>query len=50
MREKIHVVDLGVIPTPAFYHALDVMGVDGGIMVTASHNPARYNGFNLMFG
>lgn len=50
LREKIHVVDLGVIPTPAFYHALDVMGVDGGIMVTASHNPARYNGFKLMFG
>lgn len=33
-----------------FYFALKQYPVDGGVMVTASHNPAEYNGFKLMFG
>lgn len=41
------VVDLGIVPTPAFYFARRRLGVAGGVMVTASHNPARYNGFKL---
>lgn len=45
-----HVVDLGIVATPMFYFALDVLKVQGGIMVTASHNPPQYNGFKLMFG
>ncbi|MGC8832973.1 MAG: phosphomannomutase/phosphoglucomutase [Armatimonadota bacterium] len=43
-------VDLGVVPTPAFYFALEAMEADGGIMVTASHNPAPFNGFKLRVG
>lgn len=46
----VDVIDIGMVPTPAFYFALKHMAVDGGITVTASHNPAEYNGFKLMFG
>jgi phosphomannomutase/phosphoglucomutase len=45
-----HVIDLGLLPTPAFYFGKKRLGAYGGAMVTASHNPARYNGFKLMFG
>lgn len=43
-------VDLGILPTPAFYFALRHLALEGGVMVTASHNPAQYNGFKLMLG
>ncbi|MEM0123710.1 MAG: hypothetical protein QXI38_04310 [Conexivisphaerales archaeon] len=42
---KVHM--LGLVPTPAFYFAIAHLGLDGGIMVTASHNPPEYNGFKL---
>ena len=42
------VLDLGTVPTPAFYFALPHLGAAGGVMVTASHNPGQYNGFKLM--
>lgn len=45
-----HIVDLGVIPTPAFYFGKRELEASGGIMVTASHNPPEYNGFKLMLG
>lgn len=44
------VVDLGILPTPAFYFAKQRLQAPAGIMVTASHNPAGYNGFKLMLG
>lgn len=44
------VVDIGTVATPVFYYALKVTGGTGGVMVTASHNPAPYNGFKLVFG
>ena len=44
------VTSLGVVPTPAFYFALDLLGGDAGVMVTASHNPAAHNGFKLRIG
>lgn len=37
----------GVIPTPALSFAVKHMGAVGGVMLTASHNPAPYNGFKL---
>lgn len=45
-----HVKDIGTVATPVFYYAIDKLGADGGIMVTASHNPAEYNGFKMVFG
>lgn len=44
------VVDLGVIPTPLLYFAIDKLQGEGGIMVTASHNPPEYNGFKITWG
>ncbi len=38
---------LGVITTDALYFAVGKFGYDGGIMITASHNPAEYNGFKM---
>lgn len=45
------VLDLGLCGTEEVYHAafsLEDQGVDGGIMVTASHNPADYNGMKFV--
>jgi phosphomannomutase/phosphoglucomutase len=44
------VTDLGVVPTPLFYFSLFNLDVEGGIMVTGSHNPPEYNGFKVAFG
>lgn len=44
------VTDAGILTTPAFYFAVHSAGSAVGIMVTASHNPAEYNGFKLLIG
>jgi phosphomannomutase/phosphoglucomutase len=46
----IDVVDIGVVPTPIFYFAARKWGMQGGVMITASHNPAEYNGFKILRG
>lgn len=42
-----HAVDLGVITTPAIAMLTRVMGADAGVMISASHNPAKYNGIKF---
>ena len=44
------VIDLGELPTPAFYFSVIHLHADGGVMVTASHNPPHYNGFKMRRG
>ena len=46
----VHVQDIGIIPTGTMYHATYVLNVDGGVMITASHNPPEYNGFKMNKG
>lgn len=41
------VTQIGLISTDAIYFAVGHYGFDGGIMITASHNPAEYNGFKF---
>ena len=43
----VDVVDLGMVSTDALYFAVGKYGYDGGVMITASHNPSRYNGFKV---
>lgn len=41
------VIDIGLATTPMNYFAVGALEASGGIQVTASHNPAAYNGFKL---
>jgi phosphomannomutase/phosphoglucomutase len=50
MSTGCEVVDIGICPTPVFYFSIQHFGVEGGVMVTASHNPGEYNGFKLCMG
>ncbi|HRU38700.1 MAG TPA: hypothetical protein P5511_02390 [Candidatus Goldiibacteriota bacterium] len=42
-----NVIDIGMIDTPQMYFAINYLGTCGGVQVTASHNPAQYNGFKI---
>jgi phosphomannomutase/phosphoglucomutase len=44
------VMDIGMCPTPLLYFALRHWDREGGIMITASHNPPEYNGFKICNG
>ena len=46
--EGVDVVRIGRGPTPMLYYAAATLGVDGGVMVTGSHNPPEYNGFKMV--
>jgi phosphomannomutase/phosphoglucomutase len=50
VESGIDVVDVGVVPTPGLYWALERLSVAGGVQITASHNPAPYNGFKMCVG
>ncbi|MGM5485010.1 MAG: phosphomannomutase/phosphoglucomutase, partial [Nanobdellota archaeon] len=42
------VVDIGLASTPTFYFAVGKYGHDGGVQISASHNPKEYNGLKLV--
>ena len=42
------VVDYGMLPTDVLYFAVVNDGVDGGVQITASHNPKQYNGIKMV--
>lgn len=46
--QGVNVVDIGLASTPTFYFGVAYYGYDGGVSVTASHNPAEYNGLKLV--
>jgi phosphomannomutase/phosphoglucomutase len=46
----LDVYDIGICPTPLQYFSLFHLNLDGGIMVTGSHNPPEYNGFKISIG
>jgi len=46
----IDVIDLGMCPTPLQYFTLHTLTLDGGVMITGSHNPPEFNGFKLSVG
>ena len=50
VSEGVEVVDIGLCGTEEIYFAAFQPGMDGGIQVTASHNPMDYNGMKLVRG
>ncbi len=44
------VVLIGRLPTPVLYHTVFTRDVDGGVMITGSHNPPDHNGFKICLG
>jgi len=46
----ITATDIGVCPTPVLYFSIPHFRQDGGVMITASHNPGHYNGFKICQG
>lgn len=51
LDQGIDVVDIGLCGTEEVYHAVfsgEAAGIEGGIMITASHNPAEYNGMKIV--
>jgi len=45
-----NIKDIGIVPTPLHYFSIFHFGLDGGIVITGSHNPIEYNGFKMMKG
>ena len=46
----LSVIDVGLVPTPLLYFSVVHLSVDGGIMITGSHNPSEHNGFKVCVG
>ena len=46
----VDVIDVGVVPTPVLYFAPRHWSLDGGVVVTGSHNPPPDNGFKILRG
>ena len=50
LSRGISILAIGTVPTPLLYYSLFVLPVSGGVMVTASHNPAPDNGIKMAIG
>ncbi|MFC1687463.1 phosphomannomutase/phosphoglucomutase [Patescibacteria group bacterium] len=49
VSQGIDVEDIGLVSIDALYFSVGKFEYDGGIMVTASHNPKEYNGFKMVY-
>ena len=47
-NKKMKVIDAGLMTTPMLYFLVSKYKADGGIMVTASHNPKQFNGLKVV--
>ncbi|MGI6633146.1 MAG: phosphomannomutase/phosphoglucomutase [Bacillota bacterium] len=50
LETGVDVVDVGMVTTPVLYFSRIHYAVEGGVMVTGSHNPPEFNGFKLAYG
>jgi phosphomannomutase/phosphoglucomutase len=46
----IETIDIGLCATPILYFSIRHLNVDGGVMITGSHNPPEFNGFKICIG
>ncbi len=46
----IETIDIGLCATPMLYFSIRHLKIDGGVMVTGSHNPPEFNGFKICIG
>lgn len=46
----VDIIDIGLCATPMLYFSIRHFGVDGGVMITGSHNPPDFNGFKICIG
>lgn len=49
MKAGISIIDIGLVSTPTFYWSLYRFKINGGIMVTGSHNPKEFNGLKVAY-
>jgi len=50
LQTGCEVTDIGIVATPVLYFSIWKLAVEGGAMITASHNPPQYNGIKLNMG
>lgn len=48
LESGVKIIDIGLVSTPTFYFSVAYYGYDGGLMISASHNPAQYNGIKIV--
>lgn len=48
IQQGVNVVDIGDVSTPTFYFTVAYWKYDGGVQITASHNPPDWNGFKMV--
>ena len=46
----IEIIDIGLCATPMLYFSIRHLNVEGGVMITGSHNPPEFNGFKICIG
>ena len=46
----INVKNVGMVPSPLLYFAVEKFNTNNGVMITGSHNPKEYNGFKIILG
>jgi phosphomannomutase len=47
LKTGTNVINISMVSTDLFYYAVGSLDVDGGVTISASHNPREYNGFNI---
>ena len=48
IQQGVNVINIGLASTPTFYFAVSYFKYDGGMIVSASHNPKEYNGIKIV--